>query len=283
MNMRYQVVRCTCLLMCVAIVRCASAQLTFDLAADFSASHNPNGAWSFGWMAPGSASFNPYTTPFAAYGLGLDEWRGAFPDDNGSAPPNVIYNPTDTAITVSDTTWLPHQVTFHPGAQDERSVIRWTASFTGPASLSAAFEGRSGFVTSGVEIYQNSTLLFSGSVLGAGVSSRLSVATNLALQVGDVIDFRVNYGNGDWASDTTQIAAVISPVPGPSLTILFLPSDSARLTWPTNNPGYHLESAAQIPTRFWSPVTNAPVVQADQFAVTVGTSNQSQFFRLRKQ
>jgi hypothetical protein len=30
-------------------------------------------------------------------------------------------------------------------------------------------------------------------------------------------------------------------------------------------------------------VTNLPVVQADRFTVIVGTTNQSQFFRLRKQ
>ena len=89
--------------------------------------------------APGNTAFNRYFAPVAAYGLGLNEWRGSFPDDNGSAPPNVMCNPTDTPITVSDTTWLPHQVTFHPGQQDERSVIRWTSPFNGPAHLAAVF------------------------------------------------------------------------------------------------------------------------------------------------
>ena len=149
----------------------------------------------------------------------------------------------------------------------------------------AAFEGRSGFATSGVEIYQNGTLLFSGSVLGTGAASRISFATNLVVQIGDAIDFRVNYGNGDWSSDTTQIGVVITPgtQPLPSLTIVSLPSGLARLTWPTNAPGYSLESAAQLPTIAWSSVTNPVVVLADRFTVTVPTSNQSQFFRLRKQ
>jgi len=203
-------------LACVAVVQAASAQVTFDLASDFSASQNPNGAWSLGWMAPGSTAFNLYTTPFAAFGLSLNEWRGLFPDNNGSAPPDVMFNPTDTPITVSDTTWLPHQITFHPGEQGERSVVRWTSSLTGSASLASAFEGRSGFATSGVEIYQNSTLLFSGLVLGTGAASQLSFAASLTLQAGDTIDFRVNYGNGDWASDTTQIGAIITPVPEPA-------------------------------------------------------------------
>ena len=216
MKVRYHIGRIIRALACVAVVQGASAQVAFDLAANFSASQNPNGAWSFGWMAPGSTVFNPYTTSFAAFGLSLNEWRGAFPDNNGSAPPNVTFNSTDTPITVSDTTWLPHQVTFHPGEHDERSVIRWISPLAGPASLTAAFEGRSGFATSGVEIFQNSTLLFSGAVLGTGAASQLSFAANLTLQTGDLIDFRVNYGNGDWASDTTQIGAVITPVPEPS-------------------------------------------------------------------
>ncbi len=210
MNNRYQICRSICFLACVAIVQSAPAQLTFDLAADFSASQNPNGTWSLGWMAPGSSVFNPYTTPFAAFGLSLNEWRGPFRDNGGAAPPDVFFNPTDTPITVGATTWLPHQVAFHPGEQDERSVIRWTSPLVGPASLAAAFEGRSGFTTSGVEIYQNSTLLFSGAVLGTGAASQLSFAANLTLQAGDTIDFRVNYGNGNWNYDTTQIGAIIT-------------------------------------------------------------------------
>lgn len=173
-------------------------------------------------MPPGSSVFNSYATPFAAFGLSLNEWRGPFPDNNGSAPPNVMFNPTGNPITVSDTTWLPHQVTFHPGEHDERSVIRWTSPLAGAASLASMFEGRSGFATSGIEIYQNNTLLFSGLVSGNGAASELSFTANLALQAGDTIDFRVSYGNGNWASDTTQIGAIITAVPEPSAALLML-------------------------------------------------------------
>jgi hypothetical protein len=283
MNHKHLSVRSIFLLAAVALHLGVSAQVRFDLAADFSAAENPNGAWSFGWMPPSNSVFYLYSTPGAAYGLGLNEWHGPFRSDNGASPPDVICNPTDAPITVSDTTWLPLRITFHPGEQGERSVIRWTAPFAGPASLAAAFEGRSGFATSGVEIYQSNTLLFSGAVLGTGPASQLSFATNLLLQTGDTIDFRVNYGNGDWASDTTQIAVVITPVAGPLLTILLMPPDSARLTWPTNHPGYQLETADQISNPLWSPVTNLPIVQAYHYTVTIGTSNQSQFFRLRRQ
>lgn len=285
MNNRHQIVPSTCLFACIAMFQGASAQSTFNLAADFSASQNPNGAWSFGWMSPSNSVFNLYPTHVAAYGLALNEWRGPFSNDNGSAPPDVICNPTDAPITVSDTTWLPHQITFHPGQQGERSVIRWTSPFDGPASLAAAFEGRSGFATSGVEIYQNSTLLFSGVVTGSGAASQISFATNLVVQVADTIDFRVTYGNGDWASDTTQIGVVIAPAPQPqpSLTLSTPSSNSARLAWSVNAPGYVLESSPVLPAVSWSAVTNPFVVSANSFTVTISTTNQSQFFRLRKQ
>jgi hypothetical protein len=259
----------------------ASAQSTFNLAADFSASQNPNGAWSFGWMAASNSVFNLYGT---AHDFSLNEWHGPFPNDNDTSPPDVISNPADIPFTVSDTTWLPRQITFHPGPQGERSVIRWTSPFAGPASLAAAFEGRSGFATSGVEIYQNNTLVFSNAVLGTGAASQISFATNLLVQIGDAIDFRVNYGNGDWSSDTTQIGVVIAPAlqPQPALTLSTELPDTARLAWPANAPGYGLESATQLPPASWSPVTNAFVFLADHFSVTVSMTNQSQFFRLRK-
>ena len=196
-----------------SIVQEALIQGRYDLAADFSPSKNPNEAWSFGWMAPDSTVFKIYTSPFNAHGLELNAWRGGGVGDGGSAPPHVIRNPTDIPLTASDTTWLPHEVTFHPGQQNERSVVRWTSPFTGPISLAAVFEGRSGFATSGVEIYQNRTLLFSRLVSGNGAASRRSVTAKLVVQLGDTIDFRVNYGNGSWDSDTTQIGVIITPVP----------------------------------------------------------------------
>ncbi|MBI4578537.1 MAG: PEP-CTERM sorting domain-containing protein [Planctomycetes bacterium] len=193
--------------------RTAAAQTTFDLAADFSALQNPNGAWSFGWMPSGNTTFTPYTTSFAAFGLNLNEWRGPFPDYNGSAPPDVMFNPTGNPITVETTTWLPNRVTFHPGEHGERSVIRWTSPLAGPGGLTAAFEGRSHEVTTRVEIYHNGGLLFASSIFGAGSASRKSFAGPLMLQPGDTIDFRVDYGNGNWHYDTTQIDVVITPEP----------------------------------------------------------------------
>jgi hypothetical protein len=270
---------CICELLTSAYA--APPRRSWDLAADFSASQNPSADWAFGWMSPGDDAFHPYTIPFAAYGLGLKEWRGPFLDDNGSAPPDIICNPTDTAITVSDTTWLPHQVTFHPGQNGERGVVRWISPVTGLASLEAEFEGRSGLVTSGVEIYQNSTRLFSGVVLGTGAESKIAFRTNLMVQAGDRVDFRLNYGDGDWTSDTTQISVRIGAVPQPRLTLSLLGTNSAQLSWPTTTPDYVLETVTEVPATNWLPVPNQTLIQGDNFTVTVGTTYARQLFRLR--
>lgn len=258
------------------------ARPSFDLATDFSPSQNPNGPWSF-WWTSSSNGFNLYTFSGTAFGLPLEEWRGPFPNDNGSSPPNVIRNPTDLPITVSDTTWLPHRVTFHPGHQGEQSVIRWTSPLTGEVRVEAELEGRSGFVTSGIEFYKNiTTKLLSAAVLGSGSPSRVSFVTNLVVQVGDSFDVRVNYGNDNWTSDTTQISLRIASVTNPTLTLSLLSNGSARLAWPTSPTGYALESTSELETPVWMPVTNALQIQGDEFCVVIDTSNQQRFFRLRR-
>ena len=66
---------------------------TYDLAADFSNSKNPNGAWSYGWLAagatPDASTFKPYAkceagrTPSASAALsnpGSDHWEDVLAD-----------------------------------------------------------------------------------------------------------------------------------------------------------------------------------------------------------
>ena len=54
----------------------ALGQTAFDLVTDFSASQNPNGSWSYGWMSS-STDFILNSTSHATYGLALQEWREA--------------------------------------------------------------------------------------------------------------------------------------------------------------------------------------------------------------
>src|SRR5437588_6779441 len=57
---------------------CAAAK--YDAAADFSASANPNGAWSYGWEATLGGAFTLNAAERTVY-QGLDTWEG--PDGCG--------------------------------------------------------------------------------------------------------------------------------------------------------------------------------------------------------
>lgn len=210
MHNRFHLLSSVCFLMLVAFAPSAPAQMKFDLAKDIAVLNQPGGAWLLGWMAPEDNLFHHYSTASDPHGLGLVEWREPASGNNPSGGANVIYNSTNVPASVSDTTWSPRQVAFRPGECGQRSVIRWSSPLAGTIRLTAAFEGRSGFVTSGVEIYHNSARLFSGAVTGFGAASQITFTTNLSVHPYDMIDFRVNDGNGNWVSDTTQIRATLA-------------------------------------------------------------------------
>lgn len=54
-------------------------------------------------------------------------------------------------------------------------------------------------------------------------------------------------------------------------------------SWPTNAPGYILESASILPSANWDTVTNMPAVVSNQFVVEVGATNSQGFYRLQFQ
>jgi hypothetical protein len=55
-----------------------------------------------------------------------------------------------------------------------------------------------------------------------------------------------------------------------------------RLSWPTNAVGWELQSAVSTAAANWTTVTNSPAVVTTNFAVTMGTTAQQQFFRLHE-
>jgi len=68
----------------------------------------------------------------------------------------------------------------------------------------------------------------------------------------------------------------------PSLRIISS-SGEALLIWPTNAPGYHLESVTNLTSPIeWQDITNTPGIVGTDFAVTNSTSNAKAFYRLIK-
>lgn len=68
---------------------------------------------------------------------------------------------------------------------------------------------------------------------------------------------------------TPQVAAKIAP---PNIV----------LSWPTNAPGFRLQSATDFTAASWSDVTNIPALDGDNYSVTLSPSQGRCFFRLIK-
>jgi len=193
----------------------SASALTFDLADDFSGTSNPNGVWSYGysWSLGSFTAYPYYSAGF--HSTQLVRWY------MGSSEPHVAYNPTDHAITVSNTTWGPGQVSLHPGSSGQYSIARFTSPETGYYDLEGAF-GAGSLTPSGVDVYVliSSAIGFSNSVTEHGSPTLLSL-DHILLGAGNTVDFVVGY-QGDYGCDTTIVEARIStsPVPEPATMLL---------------------------------------------------------------
>jgi hypothetical protein len=190
--------------------RCVPSTTVYDAAADFSATDNPNGAWSYGWSHTLGGGFILYTDHRAGI-PGLDSWLGdQAPDGN----PSLAHNGTDHVIiatTPPGIIWQPGQLSLHPGPNGEYSLIRWTAPAAGVIAVNATFSGIDavGGTTTDVHVLHQGLSQFDGRV--NGYLAATSFTGNLTVARGDTVDFAVGYGTDHtFYYDTTALAATIS-------------------------------------------------------------------------
>ncbi|MCJ7693535.1 MAG: FG-GAP repeat protein, partial [Sedimentisphaerales bacterium] len=205
----------TMLLIILILATSAAAQATtFDVAADFSATNNPNGVWSYGWSSTLTSALNLYPDKGKLDPtINIDVWF-----DWGvlsSYSPNVAHNPTESINNDHWTiTWQPWQFSLHPGDSGEYSHARWTAPDAGTIDIASTFTGIDHYfgTTTDVHVLHNGISLFNGMVNGFGNTS--SFSTTVSVCMGDIIDFAVGYGsNQTHTCDTTALAATIIPEP----------------------------------------------------------------------
>jgi hypothetical protein len=197
----------------------------YDVSRDFSPTHNPNGAWSYGYQTRLGGTFTLLGFPLTSFGdnpVPVDSWS-----KNGYEPVAVYHNGT-THTSVSDggagvfppgTTW------FYPGVEghiDNYGVIRFTVPAGGAGiyqlqtEVRAYLDGpRSGdtdfhVLKNGVELFGE----FIAGNSGTGYSNRLNLAG------GDRIDFAVGRGRDNIAFDSglkirATIGLVSTPPPPP--------------------------------------------------------------------
>lgn len=184
---------------------------TFDAAKDFSATSDPNGAWSYGYENTLGGAFNLYVTQYAPT-VNIRGWN----KNISLTVPFVEKNFGTTQGSFADVVLQPGQLIFHPGPNNEFSIIRFTAPTTGLYTLNAGFTPvTTNGTTTDVHILNNGTSLFSGLVTGTynAPKSAPSFSNNLNLNSGDIVDFAVGYGtNKNFSSDSTGITASFTPV-----------------------------------------------------------------------
>jgi Ca2+-binding RTX toxin-like protein len=177
-----------------------------SVVADFSASENPRGVWTYGYKASDGSNFNPYTKADTPYVLGLLRWS------SGSSPePMVAYNSTGQPLSYLTINHPPDVLNLHPGSTGQKSVVRWTAPSSGTVTIQGRFEGiDTQGTTTNVAVVHNSTTLFSRNINGYG--ARAPFLITKAVAAGDTIDFSVGRGiNGTYYNDSTGLSATMMP------------------------------------------------------------------------
>ena len=182
-----------------------------DAVADFSATTNPAGVWSYGYIdPPASGSFATFDRQ-VTLAPGLSGWASSAP--GASSELVAAHNVTDVNVTERTIVHKPDLVDLHPGPHGERSVVRWTAPSSGIYLVSGRFEGvdSQGTTTDATVSHNSTTLLFTTNVTGNGDTKPFSVT--VAVFGGDTVDFSVGYGaNLSYFNDTTGLAATVTPV-----------------------------------------------------------------------
>jgi hypothetical protein len=183
---------------------------SWDVTADFSASKNPCGVWTYGYKSTvTSQNLVVYsvvnTIDFGAGGLG-HSWNDPNNLNGTDRIPSVFRNPpTNTTINGIE----PGQVALHGGANGEASLVRFTAPRAGTYSFS--FEFFPG------DIWETEGKIVRGT---EGVYSKITsispaYSSDFQMQAGETIDVMVvaqGNGSGGWyyAYGSTPITVTVT-------------------------------------------------------------------------
>jgi len=191
-----------------------AATQTYDAAGGFSATSNPNGVWSYGYENTLGGPLNLYTAQFNPT-ANIAGWNYNIASD----VPLVMKNFGTTADSLADVVLQTGQLLFHPGPQDQFSVVRFTAAQVGVFSLASGFVPvTTDGTTTDVHVLENGLSLFDGNVRGAYNNPNGASYSNgaLVLKAGDTVDFAVGYGaDGNYGSDSTGLSATLTGAPAP--------------------------------------------------------------------
>ncbi|MBX7259060.1 MAG: glycoside hydrolase family 2 [Candidatus Hydrogenedentes bacterium] len=137
----------------------------------------------------------------------------------GQFDPSATHNGTDAPISALGITWQPGQFALHPGPKGEYSVARWTAPQDGKCDITAVYSSIAEKATTDVHVLHNGKPLFDGFVNVGDAGKETKYSGSVDIKKGDLIDFALSFGNGDYGADTTALAATIAYANGPSFDV----------------------------------------------------------------
>jgi hypothetical protein len=195
---------------------CAASTSPYEAGPDFTIGANPNCEFSYG-----NTATNAPTSTFALYPLsranefveGVD--RVYRSDSDPFRLPAVLGNRTGGTVQYADVEQESNQLNVHPGANGERSVVRFTAPTTGAYNIAGDFEGISTSGTSSDAVILNrttGTVVF-GPAPVIGTGTLVPFNQTVSLTQGDIIEFSVGDGGNGFNNDSTGLTATISMLP----------------------------------------------------------------------
>lgn len=183
------------------LVASASAQV-YRAELDFSATSNPNGAWSYGYKTTLTGSFLPMQKATSSV-AGLEGWNINGSDMITTAP-FVMHNFTSGVVNTTSVHMPNNMLNLHPGPLGQYSVVRWTAPASGGVfDLNGFFQGIDDNTTSSVHVVLGSgAQLYTSDV--TGFNNLKTFGLSHYFNPGDTVDFSVGVGsNSTYFSDST--------------------------------------------------------------------------------
>lgn len=172
--------------------------------------------WSFGTTG------TSVTGAFTAFTQLNTTWDGLYSYLSLVDQPGFGIGSSGSADYVTENITIPvGSLNFQPGADNEYSVIRFTAPYAGSFRVNADFMGADRTPTnSEAYIVSGGQVLFHETIEGFGFTSYRSGSPTVNLAAGQTIDFLVGQGAGDAYSDSTlftgSVAGFAAAVPEPS-------------------------------------------------------------------
>jgi hypothetical protein len=194
------------------------------------------------------------------YEQGSDSWYSTIQAgvcNNGMGGNIARFADNDWHPTGDVYSWLGtlHQ---HPGCNDEKSIVRWTAPMTGKYIVKGSFQGMNiNASTVDVHLRWNSAISLLDNNIN-GFAQLVSFDLLQQVSAGDTIDFVVGYGDGMYYGDSTALQLNIDLVPGTNIK----PADSTN-TISLSKPG-------DIPVAIFSDTNFDTTTLIDRSSLTFG-------------